>query len=84
MLKKRDLQRIESKEREWDLAIRVSKRHLVKTWGIYKNKLKVEIKRMINFIMFYKSKDKQDKNWHIFEIIVIYVVLQCAWKGIFG
>ncbi len=81
---KSDYKRIESKEREWDLAIRASKRCFVKNWEIFKVKFRIELKRMINFTMFYKAKDKRDKNWHIFEMIIIYVVLQCAWKGIAG
>jgi len=84
MLKKRDLQRIESKEREWDLAIRASKRWFLKKWESFKEKFRIELRRMLNFIMFFKPKDKRDRNWHIFEMVVIYFVLQCAWKGIWG
>ena len=83
-MQKRDLQRIESKEREWDLAIRAAKRKFIKFWNSFKEKSRIEIKRMLNFIMFYKPTDKLDKKWHIFEMIVIYFVLQCAWKGIWG
>ena len=84
MLKNRDIKRIESKEREWDLAIRAAKRRVIKVWISFKEKARIEIKKMINFIMFYKPTDKLDKKWHIFEVIIIYFVLQCAWIGIFG
>ena len=79
-----DFRNIESKEREWDLAIRDAKRKFIKFWDSFKEKSRIEIKRMLNFIMFYKPTDKLDKKWHIFEMIVIYLVLQCALIGIFG
>jgi hypothetical protein len=81
---KRDYKRIESKEREWDLAIRAAKRKFIKKWENFKVKFRIELRKMLNFIMFYKSSDKRDRNWHIFEMVIIYFVLQCAWKGIWG
>ena len=84
MLKKREIQRIESKEREWDLAIRDFKRRLFKFWDSFKDKLKIEVKRMLDFIMFYKPSDKLDRKWHIFEMIIIYIFLVYATKGLLG
>ena len=84
LMKKSDLQRIESKEREWDLAIRASKRLFLKKWKPNSDKLKIEINKMINFIMFFKPKSARDKYWHIAEMIIIYVVLQYAWIGMKG
>ena len=85
MLKKRGIQqRIESKEREFDLAIRVTKRHFIKKWESFKVKFRIEFRRMLNFTLFYKPTDKLDRNWHIFEMIIIYIFLVYATKGLLG
>jgi hypothetical protein len=70
---KREIEKLESKKREWDLALR----------GIERT-FRCESRKMINFIMFYKPKDKLDRAWHIGEMIITYIILQYAVKGAFG
>ena len=84
MLKKRDIQRIESKEREFDLVIRATKRHFIKKWESLKVKFRLELRRVLSFILFYRPTDKLDRNWHIFEMVIFYIILQYAWKGLVG
>ena len=74
MLKKRDLQRIESKKREWDKALCGPERVIKK-----------EIKHMMEFMMYYKKpKDKFERVWHTFEWWGIIIVIFFALKGFFG
>jgi len=46
--------------------------------------LRFDSKNMINFILFYKPTSKGDKILHIFEMVLVYVVLQLAVKGVFN
>lgn len=48
------------------------------------NKIGFEVKCMINWLLFYKPKDKFDKTCHVIEVIFAYIILQYAWRGIFG
>lgn len=45
---------------------------------------KCSVKDMINFVFFYKANSKFKRGWHIFEMIIVYVLLQYAWIGIWG
>lgn len=48
------------------------------------HRLEREIKRMFDWLLFYKPKDKQDKKLHYCEVIIAYILIQFAWKGLFG
>ena len=74
---KSEKQGLERKKREWDIAIRGFNQSL----DTFKRKFRLEFKRMINFIMFYKPKDKLDKYWHIGEMLIIYGFLYCLVRG---
>jgi hypothetical protein len=43
--------------------------------------LKIDSISMINWLLFYKPKDKMDKAWHIFEVILVWIGVS---KLIFG
>ena len=43
--------------------------------------LKIDGISMINWLLFYKPKDKMDKAWHIFEVILVWILVS---KLIFG
>lgn len=46
--------------------------------------LKREWRRMLNWFMYYKPTDKKDKKWHFWEMVIAYIILQFAVKGVFG
>jgi hypothetical protein len=47
--------------------------------------IKLDVKNMIDWLLFYKKpKDKLERAMHIIEVICAYVILQFAWKGLFG
>ena len=81
MLKKRDLQRIESKEREWDLAIRDAKRKFIKFW----NRFKLEVKKeKDNMIYGKKPKERLEQWWYEGVWWVKIIIIFFALKGLFG
>jgi len=78
---KHDFRNIESKEREWDLAIRASKRKFIKFWERFKLEVK---KEKDNMIYGKKPKDRLDQWWYEgvwwVKIIIIFFALKGIWE----
>lgn len=74
MMTKREQRKLESRKRKWDLALRGPER-----------RIKLEIKHMMEFMMYYKKPtDKFERIWHTFEWWGIIIVIFFALRGIFG
>lgn len=80
MLKKRDEKRLQKKMADWDIALR----GFDKFYARCKKELKLNFNNMINFILFYKPKNKFDKVWHVCEMILVYIIIAYAVKGMMG
>lgn len=46
--------------------------------------LKIDFKNMFNWLLFYKPQNKLDKILHIFEVIIVWIVIQFSLKGFWG
>lgn len=80
MLKKRDEKRLQAKMEEWDTILR----GFDKAINQIKKELRISFNSMINFILFYKPKNKFDKMWHVCEMVIIYIIVSYAFKGMMG
>jgi uncharacterized membrane protein YkvA (DUF1232 family) len=81
MMLKSEEQKLVAKKREWEESLRESNRW----WRRARRQVNKEFKNMLNWLLFYKRpKSKLEYTLHVIEVICFYVILQFAWKGIFG
>ena len=81
-MQKSDLQRIESKKREWERTERGFNRRVRKLWKIFKSEL---IEGKNNMIYGKRPKDKLERIWYecmwFFKIMIIFFALRGFFWG---
>jgi hypothetical protein len=71
MTKRSENRKIEEWENKWDLALIEFSKWWAKVW----KEVKKDFKYMLNWYLFYKPTDKQDRYWHLLEVVIVDIIL---------
>jgi len=73
-----DEEKIKRLDREWKIELK----SFYKIWEPLKKEVRKDFVSMINWLLFYKPKNRWDKTTHIIEVVIAWLIIQFAWIGI--